>query len=432
LELALLSAAKLFELDLTNAYENLFYIMAGCFHPVFFLAGVPCDFVALESDSEYPRGLKAFTQFALAPLVAVYTGILYAYAFKIIVTRTWPHGWVAMPVLILSGVGILAALLLHPLRAQPSEKWAGWYCRNFPRALAPLSLLLLLSVWERVGTYGVTEQRYLCAAAGGWIFLWGMVFILNKDSGIRWVPSSLSVICVLAAFGPWSAGAISKGSQLRRLTHLLEAHGMFVDGKVRALPENTMVPSKEYEDIRSTIQYLVATHGGETVRGLFAGLFNDMDWTKAPRWGVAENILTQLKLDNGPRSEDFSINYNHYLEKNNVSSAEGFSRISFYDFRYGNDWLARQKKENPLFIVLDNGVLKGAESANATPEPLPLQAFIDSIPNDMQNIAPAERMTADFQFKGHAYRIIFVEIALGRKPSGHALIRDCAFLLLEK
>ncbi|MGH7936186.1 MAG: DUF4153 domain-containing protein, partial [Chthoniobacterales bacterium] len=87
-ELALLSADKLFELHLDKVYADLFFLMAGCFHPAFFVAGVPRDFAALETGTDYPRGLKAFTQFARAPLVAVYTAIPYAYALKILLQRS--------------------------------------------------------------------------------------------------------------------------------------------------------------------------------------------------------------------------------------------------------------------------------------------------------------------------------------------------------
>lgn len=152
LELALLSADKLFDLNFKHAYADLYFLMVGCFHPAFFLAGVPRDLAALDSDTSYPRGLKGFTQFALAPLVLVYGLILYAYALKIIYLRTWPHGWVALPVLILSTVGLSAALLLHPLREDPAERWAYWFGRISPPALGPLAVLLLLSLRVRIVT----------------------------------------------------------------------------------------------------------------------------------------------------------------------------------------------------------------------------------------------------------------------------------------
>ena len=152
LELALLSADKLFQLKIEKAYGDLFFLMVGVFHPAFFLAGVPADFPALNSDTEYPRGLKAFTQFALAPLVAVYTAILYAYAIKIVLARSWPHGWVALPVLLLSGIGIFAFLLLSPLRTRPEENWGIWFTRNFPGR------------WRRFQSFCFSPSTCACAS----------------------------------------------------------------------------------------------------------------------------------------------------------------------------------------------------------------------------------------------------------------------------
>lgn len=116
-----MSADKLFGLHLGKSYAHLFILMSGVFHPLFFLAGMPIRIAALEADESYPAGLQAFTRFALAPLVAVYALILYAYAGKILAAWNWPHGWVALPVLMLSMVGIFAALLLEPLRKVPGE-----------------------------------------------------------------------------------------------------------------------------------------------------------------------------------------------------------------------------------------------------------------------------------------------------------------------
>ena len=37
-----------------------------------FLAGVPKDLSALEKETSYPKGLKAFTQFVFLPLITLY------------------------------------------------------------------------------------------------------------------------------------------------------------------------------------------------------------------------------------------------------------------------------------------------------------------------------------------------------------------------
>ncbi len=429
LELALFSADKLFELKIEKSYEYLFFIMAGCFHPLFFLAGVPRDFAALEVDPEYPRGLKAFTQFVLAPLVAAYTAILYAYAFKIGATRAWPHGWVALPVLILSGVGILSALLLHPLRSRPEEKWAGWFSRNFPWALAPLSVLLLLSVWRRIGDYGVTEDRYLGIVAGVWILAWALIFIFKKAAGIRWIPASLAIICLLAAFGPWSAGTISRNNQLRRLTRLLKSHGLIADGKIRAPATNTKLPSKDYQDLRSTIQYLAGVHGREAMRGLFAGLFNNKDWTHLSRWGTAEELFGKLKVvsESGPETAQIWRNLSCHS-----FPVEGFKRGSIFESLFDSSWKYGKKKSGSIFIGIEDGMLKAASSPDGPSQPVPLDSFLGSLPEGSAEDLPPERMTVDWEHDGRAFRIIFTHVTISRKPGQPTRLNNCSLLLLEK
>ena len=62
-----------------RAYYFLFLSVAFLFNTWFFLAGVPSDWQELESDYEYPAGLKMFVQFILLPLVTLYVVILYGY-----------------------------------------------------------------------------------------------------------------------------------------------------------------------------------------------------------------------------------------------------------------------------------------------------------------------------------------------------------------
>ena len=80
-----------------KAYYFLFLSVAFLFNTWFFLAGVPSDWQELESDYEYPAGLRMFVQFILLPLVTLYVMILYGYLVKILIIREWPRGnhWLA-------------------------------------------------------------------------------------------------------------------------------------------------------------------------------------------------------------------------------------------------------------------------------------------------------------------------------------------------
>lgn len=433
LELALLSADKLFELKLEKSYAHLFFIMAGCFHPVFFLAGVPRDFTALETDCEHPRELKAFTQFALAPLVAVYTVILYVYAVKIALAREWPHGWVALPVLVLSGVGIFAALLLHPLRTRADEKWAGWFCRWFPRAFAPLSLLLLLSVRERIAAYGITEERYLGIVAGGWILVWAFLFIFKKNAGIRWIPASLAVICLVAAFGPLSAGAISKNNQLRRLQSALAAHGLLIAGKITVSERRLELPAKDYDNIHSIISYLIEKHGGETLRGLFGGVLKITDWKQLNEGGGTGDILEKLHLKAGPLAQTSGSNYHDIrLDRSTPIAVGGFQRVWMLQNPNSiNGKHAKHPLDGP-FISLIGGELKFADSRDAPPQSVPLGSFLESLPDTETNPARAEEMIADGSHNGHNYRIVFTRLNYSIQADGKKRINSCDLIVLEK
>ena len=102
-----------------RAYYFLFLSVAFLFNTWFFLAGVPSDWQELESDYEYPAGLRMFVQFILLPLVTLYVVILYGYLVKILVIREWPRGTIGWLVSIVSVFGMLALLLVHPLRHRP-------------------------------------------------------------------------------------------------------------------------------------------------------------------------------------------------------------------------------------------------------------------------------------------------------------------------
>jgi hypothetical protein len=55
-----------------KAYYFLFLSVAFLFNTWFFLAGVPSDWQELETEYDYPSGLRMFVQFILLPLVTLY------------------------------------------------------------------------------------------------------------------------------------------------------------------------------------------------------------------------------------------------------------------------------------------------------------------------------------------------------------------------
>jgi hypothetical protein len=209
-----------------------------------------------------------FAQFALAPLVVAYLAILYPYGVKIALLRTWPNGWVSLPILCLAVAGVLAALLLHPIRENPEERWAAWYWRWFFRAFLPLTVLLYLAVRVRIGEYGVTESRYFGLVLAGWLALVSIYFWWPANRSIRWLPASLALLCLGCTWGPWGAFAVAEHSQFARLQEKLAAHGLLVNGVLTPKPQE--LTQKEYTDLQSMLRYLRSRHDSEQLSRLLA------------------------------------------------------------------------------------------------------------------------------------------------------------------
>lgn len=273
LALALAALEHLFGLPVPEeAYLRLWIVVALLFHPWFFLAGVPDDLEALESVTEYPKGLKIFTQYVLVPLVLVYLTILTAYAVKVMVTWDWPSGWIGWLVSAVAVAGILALLLVHPVRDRAENAWVRLYHRWFWVALLPSIALLLLAIRQRIAQYGVTEDRYFLLVLALWLAGVALFYVVRRSEDLRHVPRTLAVVVLVTFVGPWSAYAVSERSQRGRLESLLARNGLVVDGEVQGAGEaEEEVPFEDRREISATLGYLLDRHGPEAVAPAFGG-----------------------------------------------------------------------------------------------------------------------------------------------------------------
>lgn len=268
LALALLGIHFLFEISINdNFYLDLFIVISGLFLTWFFLSGIPEDLEGLDEYDDYPWIVKAFTQFILIPLATIYLVILYAYMVKILITTTWPVGWVSYLVLYYSVVGILSMLLIWPRRTDSSSSWLRWFNGAFYISLLPLLAMLMIAICKRIGAYGVTVERYYVLLLGIWLFLISLYFLFSKIKNIRVIPVSLCLFGLLSTFGPFGADAVSIRSQTERLTSFLKESGMYSNGKI--LKSDTVVKERNLDEIRSVAGYLVESHGYASLQPFF-------------------------------------------------------------------------------------------------------------------------------------------------------------------
>lgn len=254
---ALAAVDNLFDVQIhSRNYIRMWIILVGLFNTIFFLAGIPKDFVALNESNEYPRGLKVFTQFVLLPLVVVYLVILYAYFGKIIISWSMPKGWVSWLVNGFSVAGILALLLIYPIRNKEENKWVSTFTRWFFIALLPLIILLFISIGLRVNQYGITENRYYILAVAIWLLIIAIYFILKGFNHIKIVPITLSLFMLVSVIGPLSANKTSIRSQISRFDKILNDEKLLLNGKIVPLNEEDTFSIEAATNIRSILNYL--------------------------------------------------------------------------------------------------------------------------------------------------------------------------------
>lgn len=268
LAVALVALDNLFGIDIDGeAYGYLWVLLAFVFDPWFFLGSLPRDIGALEERTDYPVGLKVFAQFVLIPVVSVYVLILTAYLVRVLVTRTWPSGWIGWLVSSVAAAGTLALLLVHPVRDREDSRWVDAYGRWFYVALLPSIAMLLMAIFQRLGQYGFTERRYFLLILAFWLAGIALYYAVTASRNIRLIPVTLCIVALATLAGPWSAYAVSRNSQASRLETLLADNGMLLNGQIEQSPANP-VPQEDMREISATVRYLVTTHGAPSLRGV--------------------------------------------------------------------------------------------------------------------------------------------------------------------
>lgn len=187
----------------------------------------------LEKESQYPVILKFFTQFVLIPLLIIYLVILYFYSGKILLAWELPRGWVTYLVMAFSIVGILALLLVYPLKEIKAKSWVVIFSKVFYYSLLPLLILLFTAIFTRVLQYGFTEARYYVLVLAIWLATLTIYYIFYKKASIKFIPISLFCFGIFGLLFPFlNAFSVSVKSQKEELMSILNSEKLIENGKI--------------------------------------------------------------------------------------------------------------------------------------------------------------------------------------------------------
>lgn len=249
-ELAILAVDKLFDFNFHDRiYRDTFFVLAILGSSFIFLLFNDKGLNNLEKDGTYPVVLKFFTQFILIPLLLIYVTILYFYSVKILINWQLPRGWVSYLVLAYSIVGILALLLVHPLKEENAKSWVRIFSRAFYYTIVPLIVLLFTAIFTRILEYGYTEPRYFVLLLALWLLSIVVYFIFNKKATIKFIPVSLFLFGAFALVFPYlNAFSVAKRSQKTELMNILNQHQLVSAGKINFQKKVTDTVRNEIAD----------------------------------------------------------------------------------------------------------------------------------------------------------------------------------------
>lgn len=376
--LAILAVDKLFDLN----FDEILYpktlsflgIFGSCFIFLLFSdRGLP----QLERDGNYPQILKFFTQFVLIPLLIIYAVILYFYSAKILINWELPRGWVSYLILAYSVVGILALLLVHPLKENSAKSWVRVFSKIFYYTLVPLVVLLFVAIFTRILEYGYTEPRYYVLLLAFWLTTVVLYFIVIKKASIKFIPVSLFAFGLFSLLFPYfSALSVAKRSQKHELEAILSANNLLSNGKIAF---SKRISSKTVDEIANKMTFLVQRKEHEFVYRYLNEQTRKKIAEKAAEnrdYETVNTIRNQFSnVDHTVRTGDF--------ERMELVAEDGFKNISGYQYMTR----IREIKDTGLHINSDRFtvknrlyenrkhfsiILNGKETADFTPQILQL------------------------------------------------------------
>lgn len=365
IELAILAVDQLFNLDIDEElYAKTFLFLMTFGNTFIFLTFCDTGLHDLEKKKEYPIILKFFTQFILIPLLIIYVLILYAYSGKILINWELPRGWVSYLILAYSIVGILALLLVHPLKKEEGKSWVKVFSQVFYYTLIPLLILLYTAIFTRILEYGYTELRYFVLAIAVWLTTVVLYFGFIKKASVKFIPISLFVFELLAITLPYfNAFSVAKRSQKKELLKIIKDKKLVENNKFdftqkltfkeKREIQNKMDFLKERNEIKFLNQYMdektkkeLIDKTGEIIHSYkFVNKFeiqkSDEEETEPSNQTIVVNA-TQNLVD--IRNYDYQYKVSGYAYNNN----------NLHDIKINNDKFSFKKSSTEFVIILND------------------------------------------------------------------------------
>ena len=201
-------------------------------------------------EYEIHKVFKFLIYFIIIPLITIYTGILYIYFGKMLITRSWPQGLVSHLILWYTIFSLFIMIMVTPMTKK--DPVAKVFKKYFPFASIPLLALSIVSISKRISQYGVTELRYFIVLLGIWLIFCMVSSIFKARLSVILI--SLIAVVYISVFSPINNRRITIMSQNKRLERILIKYGLLKDGK---LVKNSGLNENQKYEITDVLNYIL-------------------------------------------------------------------------------------------------------------------------------------------------------------------------------
>ena len=302
---------------------------------------------------EFPFIFNLLIKFVIIPLIIIYTGVLYIYMAKVLISMHLPKGLISHLVLWYTAFSVAVMILITPFTQK--DKFFENFKKYFPYFSIPLIFASLFAVFQRTYQYGITENRYYVLISIFWL-LFCMILYIRKMN-ITGIFISLIACLVISVYTPLSAKNVSNFSQSQRLKRMLVKYGALKDGKISKITQK--LTNNEGSQIYTTIQYIsdnstIAKLNFKNEKGEVYSTLGDLE--KGLDVKESWKDYYYRSDDEGNYEERKVITYKVKNIENSeiISDIAGYDNFISYKNVYNEDPINQENESEKYKIILKN------------------------------------------------------------------------------
>ena len=332
-----------------------FWFIAEIFGASLFLSLLKKPDDNLE-NYEFPFIFNVLIKFVIIPLIIIYTGVLYIYMMKVLISMHLPKGLISHLVLWYTAFSVAVMILITPFTQK--DKFFENFKKYFPYFSIPLIFASLFAVFQRTYQYGITENRYYVLISIFWLLFCMILYIRKRN--ITGIFISLITCLVISVYTPLSAKNVSNFSQSQRLKRMLVKYGALKDGKISKITQK--LNNSEGSQIYTTLQYIsdnstIAKLNFKNEKGEVYSTLGDLE--KGLDVKESWKDYYYRSDDEGNYEERKVVTYKVKNSENAeiISDIAGYDNFISYKNVYNEDSTNQENESEKYKIILKNKII---------------------------------------------------------------------------